>query len=212
MPGEKTQMTQSALSKRATVIAIILGLLFALPMTELILHVTYNNSGITNGPWSTHPKAGSVDNSAIIRAAIARYAIGSNLIEEAIYWHAATDSEGKSLQSSQDYVVHFRDEPDVSEFWSLTLYDDEDRLAQNPAEHYSVSNRMPLVKNSDGSFDIVISQKSPGTGINWLSAPPKGRFTLLMRYYGASNDVLRNLETTQLPGIVLAPTKQEATQ
>jgi len=56
MPGEKTQMKPSALSKRATAIAIILGLLLALPMTELILHVTYNSSGITNGPWRTHPK------------------------------------------------------------------------------------------------------------------------------------------------------------
>ncbi len=205
-------MKKTALSKRATVIAIILGLLLALPVTELILNVTYNSSGITNGPWSTHPKAGSVNNGAIIRAAIARYAIGSNLIEEAIYWHAASNSEGKSLHSSQDYVVRFRHEPDVSEFWSLTLYDDEDRLAQNPAEHYAVSNRMPLVKNSDGSFDVVISQKSPGAGINWLSAPPKGGFTLLMRCYGATNDVLTNLETTPLPGIALASTQQEATQ
>jgi len=105
------------------------------------------------------------------------------------------------LQSSKNYVVHFRGEPDVSEFWSLTLYDDEDRLSRNPAEHYSISNSMPLRKNADGSFDIVISRNPPAMEGNWLSAPPSGTFSLLLRYYGASRAVLDALETTPLPTI-----------
>ncbi|MBK6286391.1 MAG: DUF1214 domain-containing protein [Gammaproteobacteria bacterium] len=108
-----------------------------------------------------HPDAGSADSSPLVRAAIARYAVGSNTIDEAIYWHAARTSRDAALHSSRNYVVHFSGEPDVSEFWSLTLYDEEDKLSRNPAEHYSLSNGIPLRRNAEGSFDIVVSRDAP---------------------------------------------------
>lgn len=194
-------MAHKPLQKRFVILALLAGMFLGLPVTALLLRATYNHSGITNGPWSMHPNAGSVDSSPLVRAAIARYAVGSNTIEEAIYWHAARDSAGEALQSSKKYLVRFSGEPDVSEFWSLTLYDDDDGLARHPAEHYSLSGSMPLTKNADGSFDIAISRETPSTETNWLSAPPSGHFSLLLRYYGASRAVLDTLETTALPTI-----------
>ncbi len=194
-------MANAPLKKRFMVLAILAGVLLGVPATGLILHAAYTYTGIRNGPWSMHPDAGSADSSPLVRAAIARYAVGSNTIEEAIYWHAAHTSQGEALHSSKNYVVHFSEVPDVSEFWSLTLYDDEDRLSRNPAEHYSLSNSIPLRRNADSSFDIVVSRDAPSREANWLSAPPSGNFSLLLRYYGASRAVLDALETTTLPTI-----------
>jgi hypothetical protein len=194
-------VTNAPLKKRFMALAILVGMLLGVPVTELILRTAYNHTGIRNGPWSMHPDAGSADSSPLVRAAIARYAVGSNTIDEAIYWHAARTSRDAALHSSRNYVVHFSGEPDVSEFWSLTLYDEEDKLSRNPAEHYSLSNGIPLRRNAEGSFDIVVSRDAPSGEANWLSAPPSGNFSLLLRYYGASRAVLDAPETTTLPTI-----------
>ena len=194
-------MAKAPLKTRFMMLAILAGALLGVPVTGVILHAAYAHTGIRNGPWSTHPDAGSANSSALVRAAIARYAVGSNTIEEAIYWHAAHTSQGEALDSSKSYVVHFSREPDVSEFWSLTLYDDEDRLSRNAAAHYSLSNSIPLRRNADSSFDIVVSREAPSREANWLSAPPSGDFSLLLRYYGASRAVLEALPITTLPTI-----------
>jgi hypothetical protein len=106
------------------------------------------------------------------------------------------------LQSSRQYRIHFAGEPDVSEFWSLTLYDSDDRLAKHPAERYSVGSSLPLKKNTDGSFDIVVAPAQPAIASNWLSPPVQGNFTLLLRYYGPSAKILEQLESTPLPSII----------
>lgn len=194
-------MATAVLKKRFILLAIVLGAILAIPTTELLLRVSYQYSGISNGSWNTHPDAGSVDSNPLTRAGIARFAIGSHTIDEAIYWHAQRDTEGRVLCSDMRYSVHFPARPDVNEFWSLTLYDSEDRLAQHPAERYSVSSGSSLKINADGSFDILISNQPPAAKGNWLSSPAQDSFTLLLRYYGASSAILDNLESTALPQI-----------
>jgi hypothetical protein len=196
-------MAAAVLKQRFIVLAIILGALLAIPMTELLLRVSYQYSGISNGSWNTHPDAGSVDGNPLTRAGIARFAIGSHTIDEAIYWHAQKDSGGQGLRADMRYIVHFPARPDVSEFWSLTLYDSEDRLAHHPAERYSVSNSSPIKFNLDGSFDIFVSNMQPASAGNWVSSPSQGNVSLLLRYYGASRAMLDNLESTPLPQIML---------
>ena len=196
-------MATTVLKKRFMLLAMIVGVLLAIPTTELLLRASYHYSGISNGSWNTHPDAGSIDSDPLTRAGIARFAIGSHTIDEAIYWHAAKDSKGRALRSDLRYIVHFPGPPDVSEFWSLTLYDSEDRLAIHPAERYSVSSSDPLKINADASFDIFISSEQPASADNWLSSPSEGNFSLLLRYYGAGPAVLDKLDSTPLPEITL---------
>ena len=50
------------------------------------------------------------------------FAVGGNLVEDACYPLALTDSEGKKLTGKNSYVIHFAKDqiPPVNAFWSLT--------------------------------------------------------------------------------------------
>jgi hypothetical protein len=59
------------------------------------------------------------------RAAIARFAIGANPPEDAIYLNSSADGAGQLLSGSMRYRMHFDKAvlPPVRAFWSLTAYD-----------------------------------------------------------------------------------------
>ena len=80
--------------------------------------------------------------------------------------------------------------PPVNAFWSLTMYEAMPEggfyLTHNPISRYSVGDRTPgLARGADGSLDIWISRADPGGGrsANWLPAPAKGPFTMVLRAY-----------------------------
>jgi len=51
---------------------------------------------------------------------------------------------------------------------------------------------MPLAYNSDGSLDIYIQAESPGNDkeANWLLAPAKGEFNIVIRNYWPKEEAL----------------------
>ena len=84
----------------------------------------------------------------------------------------------------------------VDAFWSLSMYEvaPDGRLffLENPIKRYSIGDRTKdLKKNSDGSIDVLLQNKSPGSEheSNWLPAP-KGQFKLVLRGYQPRVDVL----------------------
>jgi hypothetical protein len=120
------------------------------------------------------------------RAAFAWLAIGGNDPEEAIYVEAFTDSDGRPLSGTHDYRLHFDRGriPPTYAFWSLTMYDADRRLVENPIHRYAIRDRTPGLRyNSDGSLDIFISRTAPsGQESNWLPAAPGG-LSLALRLY-----------------------------
>lgn len=80
--------------------------------------------------------------------------------------------------------------PPVDGFWSLTLYEAESNgaffLTENPINRYAIGDRTPgLRRGADDGLDIWISRTDPGVGrtSNWLPAPVKGPFILILRTY-----------------------------
>ena len=75
-------------------------------------------------------------------------------------------------------------------FWSLSMYQVEadGRLffTDNPIARYAISDRSTgLVKNADGSLDIIVQQAEPTDAAqkaNWLPAPA-GPLRLMLRAY-----------------------------
>jgi len=129
----------------------------------------------------------------LLRARVAVVGIGANTPEEAVYPGALADSTGALLDGSNDYEMVFPadDLPPARYFWSLTMYDREGFLVDNPIDRYSLGpSHPPLVKQDDGSIKVVISHDEPsGDDINWLPAP-SGGFRLNMRLYGPKKPVL----------------------
>lgn len=128
-----------------------------------------------------------------LRAMIAGPYLGGNGEKEAMYPIRYTDSEGKPLTGKNNYTIAFTKAPPVGGFWSLTLYNAEDKmLVENPIHRYKVgTDTKDLVVNKDGSFTIPIQHKKPEDAMaaNWLPAP-KGGFYVILRLYQPNEDIL----------------------
>lgn len=148
---------------------------------------------VVNG-WSMNTDTmGVYGNYYLKRAIVAQIGLGANLPEDAIYPLNIGDVEGKPLDGSNKYVLHFDkgETPPVNAFWSITLYDPEGFQVGNALNRFAVSSWMPFKTNADGSLDIYFQHENPGKDLeaNWLPAP-KGGFNLTMRLYGPKPEVL----------------------
>jgi hypothetical protein len=144
--------------------------------------------------WSMNTDTmGVYGNYYLKRAIIAQVGLGANLPEDAIYPLNLGDEEGRLLDGSQKYVLHFEKgaTPPVGAFWSITLYDPEGFQVANSLNRFAVSSWMPFKYNADGSLDIYFQNENPGKDkeANWLPAP-KGGFNLTMRLYAPKTEAL----------------------
>jgi hypothetical protein len=148
---------------------------------------------VANG-WSMNTDTmGVYGNYSLKLAIVARLGLGANLPEDAIYPLNLGDGDGRPLDGSSDYTIHFDQEmlPPVDAFWSITLYDQEGYQVANSLNRFAVSSWMPFAYNPDGSLDLYFQNRSPGADkeANWLPAPV-GPFDLTMRLYAPKSDAL----------------------
>ena len=141
-----------------------------------------------NGWRSLLTPVGTYGTDYLRRMVMAYGGLGSaNLVEDAIALPSIADAEGRPLESAKRYTIHFPAEqlPPVRAFWSLSLYDEQQRFAANPLGRYALGDRDPLRKNADGSLDLYVQRATPGAEkeSNWLPAPGAGRFSLVLRLY-----------------------------
>jgi len=127
------------------------------------------------------------------RAAVAYFALGENLPQDAVYPSLTVDSEGRTLDGKSNYVLHFDKGklPAVDAFWSVTAYDTDGYFIPNTLKRQARGDRDKLITNADGTLDLYIQAETPGTNkeANWLPVA-KAPFTLLMRLYSPKGEVL----------------------
>jgi hypothetical protein len=136
--------------------------------------------------WVFPKPAGRYGTDYIQRALIARFGLGANLLDDAVYPTARADSEGRKLEGAHKYVIRFPKGalPPVRGFWSLTMYDGEFFFVANRLNRYTLSVRNSLKTESDGTVELLVQADDPGPQkeANWLPAP-KGEFMLMLRLY-----------------------------
>jgi hypothetical protein len=128
------------------------------------------------------------------RAAWTFVGIGGNVLEDAFYPLALNDADGKPLSGEHRYTLTFPEGawPPADAFWSMTLYDIEGYLVDNPLDRYAIGDRSGMAPGPDGSLTIYIQGESPGKDkeANWLPAPKTGPFKLALRLYVPQKSVL----------------------
>ncbi|TYC70157.1 DUF1254 domain-containing protein, partial [Stappia sp. BW2] len=144
--------------------------------------------------WSMNTDTmGVYGNYYLKRAIVTQVGLGANQPQDAIYPLNLADSEGKLLDGTNNYVLHFdkSEIPPTNGFWSVTLYDKQGFQVANSLNRFAVSSWMPFAYNADGSLDLYFQNESPGKDkeANWLPAP-KGPFNLTMRLYAPKSPAL----------------------
>ncbi|TDM52191.1 DUF1254 domain-containing protein [Aliivibrio fischeri] len=128
-----------------------------------------------------------------LRSLVAHPYLGGQGAKEAMYPIAYTDVNNQFLSGEKDYSIHFDNQPPVAAFWSITIYDAQTKmLVANDIHRFNINDQTPIQKNSDGSFDLVLSNKKPTNAkdlANWLPTP-KGNFYAITRLYIPSQEIL----------------------
>ena len=114
--------------------------------------------------------------------------------EEAIYINSYTDGAGQLLFGEHRYELRFEagQIPEVSYFWSLTLYDSTNNLVKNPIDRWSIGSLGGGYKIApDGSLTLHVQKESPGAdkASNWLPSAD-GKFYLVFRIYGPAKKIM----------------------
>jgi hypothetical protein len=115
------------------------------------------------------------------RAATALFAPLALSRQEAMYFRAATDTDGRQLRGNCTYHVHGTDLP--ARWWSITLYGSDHYLVRNAERRTSYAS-VNIARNSGGDFNISIGPE-PIHG-NWLDTASVPNFVLLARLYQPS--------------------------
>lgn len=139
--------------------------------------------------WLYITETGEYGTDYLNRAVINFVGYGANLPLDAVYPFTFKDKDGKMFDGKNKYVLHISKEqmPPLHKggFWSLTMYNADEFLVDNPLNRYAIRDRDPLNFNKDGSLDIYIQGENPGgkKEANWLPSPKEGKFNLTFRFY-----------------------------
>lgn len=169
------------------------GLLRALEDGPAVVISSFASTASVRNGWNWVTGLDSFGFNYPMRAMVAGPYLGGNGEREAMYPIRYTDSDGKTLNGSQKYVVKLSKAPPVAGFWSLTIYNAKDKmLVENPIQRYKVgTDTQDLKIAADGSITIAVQNEEPAESpdINWLPAP-QGDFYVMLRLYQPSDEIL----------------------
>ncbi|PSF38460.1 DUF1254 domain-containing protein [Aphanothece hegewaldii CCALA 016] len=186
----------------------------AIAIGESLIAQTISQVSVNVNNWLVNYSIGDYGDNYLLRAATAKFGLGANTAEESLYFNAFKDVQGNALVGNKSYRLSFKagELPPVSPlgFWSLTLYDANGFLVENPIDRYSIGNRTSGLRyNPDGSLDIYIQDQPPiGWESNWLPAPTDS-FNLTLRTYLPQDALLdqsyklRGIQAVSEPSTIL---------
>jgi hypothetical protein len=144
----------------------------------------------------------------LLRATTAWLGPGWNLPADAVYPLSQKAANGDDYNGADHkYVLRFDKGqfPPVKGFWSLTMYDENNFLAANPLNRYTLGQRDKFVSNPDGSVDLYFQADSPGKAkeSNWLPAP-RTKFGVMLRLYWPTDTSPSIIDGTWKPPAIKA--------
>jgi len=157
-------------------------------------------AGAKVGEWLfPAPNMGLFGQDYVTRARIAVSGLAALPTAEAMYITAFSPEGSPLFEGDGLWRLRFAKDalPPVDAFWSLTMYEREPSgalfLTPNAISRYSLGDRTPGVRlDANGAFNIWISRTDPGGDrtANWLPAPAKGPFVMILRTYIPRSDLL----------------------
>jgi len=143
------------------------------------------------GWFASAAEMGDFGRNFALRASVALGGLGALPQQEAMYFVGFDDSDKQPLDGRHCYTLHVppRGIP-CDSFWSFSMYEPTSEgqrfFVENPIRRYSIGNRTRgLVRNDDGSLDILLQHRMPESEklrANWLPAP-RGAFQIALRAY-----------------------------
>jgi len=163
----------------ATVAGVLLGLASAWAALQ------FGGSSFTEhyGHWIHSRAAGSTAAGPYTRAIIARDGLLALSAREAVYFSLYEDEQGRPLSESCVYELNGR--PLDARWWSVTLYADDNFLAQNTDNAHSMDASRA---GNDAPWNVRISPVR-GDAARWISSREARRgFIVMLRVYNPQRD------------------------
>ncbi|WP_075995835.1 DUF1214 domain-containing protein [Salaquimonas pukyongi] len=181
-----------------TLIVVLIGLVLGGASAWYTINTGLAFGGIRSGPWVSWPFASGASVDPYTMAKTVRNGTIPLGAAEGLAFEAKTDSRGEPLQLACDYSVSGTTPP--SKLWTLAAYaaSGEQIKPDNGSRSSVHSGR--LLRYTDGSFRILISQR-PKAG-NWLGTAGEGRFRLVLRVYDTPVTSTSGLVTPTMPNII----------
>lgn len=153
---------------------------------------------LTPTNWTVSLNVGDYGRQYLLRALVAKDALGANRPQDAVYGYGTHDSTWNGSSGTSDnhllyganrYVLHFKAPQnkapleippiDGNGFWSITMYNADGTLVDNQAASFHALSTKQVeghtsCPNDDGSLDIYVQATPPSDPkqlCNWLEAP-----------------------------------------
>jgi hypothetical protein len=166
---------------------------------------------LTTTNWSVALNVGDYGAQYLLRAIVAKKALGANRPQDAVYGYGIYDSAGTDdtnrLTGANRYKLHFKPRSarkgpleippiDGNGFWSITMYDVDGLLVDNQNAPWNALSTTEVqghlsCLNDDKSLDVYVQATPPSDPkqyCNWLETPQStakknGQFVLFLRMY-----------------------------
>lgn len=159
-------------------IAIAVALIVGFGSAALVLDRERLFGAVTRGAWTAWPDTGSPDADPYTEAMLARTGEVPLGAGEGLAFSADADSAGARLRGECTYRVTGQTPP--ARLWTLTVYDADGHLMDNPANRTAFHSR-EVLRHEDGSFTVAVSRSAqPG---NWLPVTTPDAIRLILRLY-----------------------------
>lgn len=177
------------------VYALLLALGLGLGSAYWVLNGDAPLGSIRLGPWKAWPTMGSPDADPYMRAILARRGEIPLAAGEGLEFRAATDSEGRDLDSACPYRVGTV--APGARLWTMTLYDAHGSLPTTALGRRSFTSA-EILRDGQDRFSITLSRDLQDG--NWLQLPASGSFKIVLRLYDPQGAV-GSLEESDFPTI-----------
>lgn len=173
----------------AWLVAIVAGAVLGLASAWAALSIGGSSFSEEFGRWRYNSAAGSTAADPYTRAIVARVGLLALSAREARYFTMYEDEEGRPLNES--CVYELRGLPMDVRWWSVTLYADDNYLAQNTDGAHSVDATRV---GNDSPWSARISPVR-GDARYWISSREARRnFSLTLRVYNPQRDFRASAE------------------
>jgi hypothetical protein len=177
-------------------LGIVLGLLAGLAFAVHQVRTGFAAGTVINGAWTTGKSFGTADADALTRARVALGGLLALPAQEAMYFTARVDGDGKPLDGRCSYLVSGGKLD--GRWWSVTLYEGAGWLVKNAANRWSIPAHA-ATHHEDGTWSFTVSpDEQPGA---WLPTGAVEEFDLTLRLYHPGPGILAAPEKGLLPTI-----------